>query len=160
MPLVFKPMLREYAKQVCAWQYPPPYDFYNMNFDEESIGELLNGDYIAAFDAKSEMIGFFCSGQTARVPGGYSAGIYEEDDRLDIGLGMKPSMTGKGLGSSFVSQGLKYIKENRDHDRFRLVVATFNTRAIRVYRHNGFRDKATFQSSVHGNSVAFLHMEN
>lgn len=70
---------------------------------------------------------------SARVPGGYDAGIYQDKNRLDIGLGMDPFLTGKGQGSAFIAEGLKFMKAYFNQYNFRLVVACFNKRAIAVY---------------------------
>jgi ribosomal-protein-alanine N-acetyltransferase len=160
MPFVFKRMTREYAARICTWKYEPPYQLYSFDCNEDGIDELLNGDYLSGLDPKNMLIGFFCSGSSARVPGGYGAGIYEGEDRLDIGLGMEPSLTGKGLGNMFVTEGLQWMRQQFNQDKFRLVVASFNLRAIQVYRKNGFTGKATFFSTVDGKEVEFLHMEN
>ena len=159
MSYIFKPMEKLMAETIVTWEYPSPYDLYNFDTSEESLEELMNGDYFCAFDQESHIVGFFCCGHSARVPGGYTAGIYQEEGRLDIGLGMKPALTGKGEGSLFVANGLQFIKERFDQDQFRLVVASFNTRAMSVYKKNGFIERKAFLSKVYGNDVLFLCME-
>lgn len=156
----FKPMTKHMAEMITTWEYPAPYDFYNLDSSDESIEELMNGEYYGAFDHQNQLAGFFCCGNSARLPGGYDAGIYVEENRLDIGLGMKPSLTGNGQGNLFVADGLQFMKEERyKQDQFRLAVATFNTRAINVYKKNGFVERDTLLSKVHGTDVQFLCME-
>lgn len=155
----FKPMTKHMAETINSWEYPAPYDIYNFDSSDESIEELMNGEYYGVYDQQNQLAGFFCCGHSARVPGGYSAGIYEEENRLDIGLGLKPSLTGNGQGSLFVAEGLQFMKEHYKQDKFRLVVATFNTRAINVYKKNGFVERDTILSKVHGIDVQFLCME-
>ncbi|WP_236823042.1 hypothetical protein [Bhargavaea massiliensis] len=60
-----RPMGEREAREITGWAYPPPYDFYNMNWEGE---EEIQG-YEAVFDDGS-LIGFFCTGAEARVPAG------------------------------------------------------------------------------------------
>jgi hypothetical protein len=53
-------------------------------------------------------------------------------------LGMRPDLTGRGLGEEFVHAGLRFARETYSPPAFRLTVATFNQRAIRVYERAGF----------------------
>ena len=138
------------AREITGWAYPPPYDFYNMNGEGE---EELQG-YEAVFDDGS-LIGFFCTGAEARVPAGYGAGAYPEGDGIiDIGLGMKPERTGRGEGMAFFTLILGQLRADRSPATFRLTVADFNERAIRLYRKAGFRETASFTR----NDTRFLVM--
>lgn len=159
MTYMFKAMDKQMAEEICTWEYPEPYDLYNFDSSEESIGELLNGEYYAVMDQENQLAGFFCCGQSARVPGGYTVDVYLEKNRLDIGLGMKPTLTGNGQGSVFIADGLRFMKEKYLQERFRLVVACFNTRARNVYKKNGFIERTKFLSKVNGQDVEFLCME-
>ena len=145
----------EDARQICSWRYVPPYDFYNV--DESSLGELLDSAHhcIAVDDQSQRFVGFFTFGANARVSGATRAGLYAEP-ALDIGLGMRPDFTGQGRGLSFVRSGLGYGVSQFQPERFRLVVAAFNARAIRVYERAGFSRGATFTSPVRKVEVPFL----
>lgn len=159
MRYMYKAMDKKMAEEICTWEYSAPYDLYNFDSSEETIDELLNGEYFAVMDQENQLAGFFCCGQSARVPGGYTIGVYQDENRLDIGIGMNPTRTGKGEGSIFVAEGLQFMKEKYLQDRFRLVVACFNTRAKNVYKKNGFMETITFLSKVNGKDVEFLCME-
>ncbi|WP_422660907.1 GNAT family N-acetyltransferase [Paenibacillus sp. EC2-1] len=152
-------MNRHMAEIICSWEYPAPYDFYSFDSSEEAMEELLNGEYFVVLNRENQLTGYFCYGQSARVAGGYPAGIYLNEERLDIGLGMNPAFTGQGQGRIFVAEGLQFMKERYLHDRFRLVVACFNTRAKKVYIENGFMERSRFYSEVKGKKVEFLWME-
>ncbi len=102
--------------------------------------ELLDrrSPYYAAVDPHGELVGFFCFKRTAQVPAGFLAGAYDDPTALDVGLGLRPDLTGRGLGLDFVEAGLSLAREVFNPPSFRLsVVATFNQRAIAVYERTG-----------------------
>jgi [ribosomal protein S18]-alanine N-acetyltransferase len=57
---------------------------------------------------------------------------------IELGLAMRPDLTGKGLGLEFVRAGLAFAKQRFSPASFRLDVAAFNKRAIKVYTRAGF----------------------
>jgi len=70
---------------------------------------------------------------------------------LDIGLGMKPELTGQGLGKTFFRTILAHTKTLADAEpRVRLTVATFNQRAMRLYSHFGFQEVERFLDTLAG----------
>ena len=77
------------------------------------------------------MLGYFCFGKSAQIPIDKSD-VYTED-ALDIGLGMKPPLCGKGLGFSFLNAGIDFAQNKFQPNKYRLTVASFNKRAIRLY---------------------------
>ncbi|KZE37256.1 hypothetical protein AV656_11855 [Bhargavaea cecembensis] len=136
-----RPMSEREAQEITEWAYPPPYDLYNLN--GEGADELMG--YQAVFE-DNRLIGFFCTGAEARVPAGYGAGAYPEGDEIiDIGLGMKPERTGQGKGPEFFKLILDHLRLTRSPLAFRLTVADFNKRAIRLYRKAGFRETGSFR---------------
>ena len=143
----FEPIKDEQAQEIAAWRYETPYDFYDVASDPEDLEELLaperRRNYYAAVSDGGELAGFFCFGSEAQVPGG----DYADDGTIDIGLGLRPDLVGKRLGLGFVLAGLEFAEERFAPSGFRLTVATFNERAIRVYERAGFRRKETFDSN-------------
>lgn len=154
----FLPMTEEYASLICHWEYPEPYHLYNMDGDAESISELLNGDYYYVLDSMHSLVGFICSGNSARVPGGYPIGIYNNNQYVDIGLGLRPDYTGSGKGVNFLSQGMEHLKNKCSVQNFQLVVAIFNERAIKVYERVGFIKGSRFKSKVDDQEIDFIVM--
>ncbi|MFC4810429.1 GNAT family N-acetyltransferase [Paenibacillus sp. GCM10023250] len=136
-------MNRGAAAEILGWRYEAPYDFYNNAPSDEAADELLAGGYAAVLGPGGELAGFFCAGAAAQVPNGaYAYG----GDWLDIGLGMKPELTGRGLGTPFFAAVLRFADELYGERPKRLTVAAFNRRAIRLYAKFGFRAAAEFEA--------------
>lgn len=128
----------EHARQILGWRYTSPYDFYNPPSDrpaEDYVQEFINPEYQfhAILDEDDNFIGFCSFGIDGQVPGGN----YEED-ALDIGVGMKPELTGRGLGRQFFDVILQYAITTFDPAWTRLTVANFNKRALNLYKNFGF----------------------
>ena len=159
MHFAFRPLTEDDARVMTAWRYPGPYAFYDL--DAADLAEVLAElpDYLAAADEIGNLAGFFSSGPGAQVPGGHRAGLYPPD-ALDIGLGLRPDLVGRGLGPAFVAAGLAHLRDNLSPppERFRLSVATFTARAIRAYARAGFRSGPRFLSPVRGVETEFLLM--
>ena len=131
MRLTAVKMNEKFAKEIVSWRYPAPYDLYNM--DENDIAELMNDDYGAIVDETLTLVGFYCTGSSAQVPAGRHVGGYGEEF-TDIGLGLRPNLTGIGNGYTF----LRYILSIIGDEPLRLTVATFNQRGIKLYEKFGF----------------------
>ena len=136
----------EEAKKINTWTYEEPYSLYSFSGEKEVIEELLDGTYYGCCDDQGEFIGYFCFGENAQVPGGRDANLYGGEDLIDIGLGMKPALTGKGMGKEFFQAGIAFATKEFNAKMFRLSVATFNTRAITLYKNIGFKQGTIFLS--------------
>jgi ribosomal-protein-alanine N-acetyltransferase len=137
MQLFVMDMTKDFARQVLNWKYEKPYELYNNELTDEAMREVLNNAYFAVVDDVEELVGFFCIGESAQVPIGSLFGVYKED-LIDIGIGMKPELTGKGFGYPFFSFILNEIKEIFDPNSVRLTVIKSNSRAINLYQKFGF----------------------
>ncbi len=84
----------------------------------------------------------------------------EKGDAVEIGLGLRPELTGRGLGLEFLRAGIEYVRTRFDAERVILNVAAFNERAIKVYERAGFREtgRHTRQFDRWGD-VEFVEME-
>ncbi len=155
---VFTPMNDEEARAVVSWRYEVPYDFYDMAKDPEGLAELLGpperreGYY--AVRTGGELVGFFCFGPGGQLP----SFDYADDGSLDIGLGLRPDLTGRGLGLEFLLAGLEFGRRQFAPAGFRLAVATFNERAIQVYERAGFGRVTVFTHHTDGADHPFLLM--
>ena len=143
LPYHFNPMTEPQARAILQWRYEGPYAVYNCPPAalEEAVRQWLDPRlaYYAARDDAEALVGFCCFGDEAQVPGGdYAA------DALDVGLGLRPDLTGRGLGPGFVAAVLDLGRRLLRPRRFRLTVMAANRRAIRAYEKAGFRVSHTF----------------
>jgi ribosomal-protein-alanine N-acetyltransferase len=157
MKLIFTPVDEADARQIMAWRYDEPYAVYNMGADfansEDGFAELLDrrSPHYAVRDEQGELIGFFGFGTAAQVWDHDEPALYSEDQTIDIGLGLRPDLTGQSLGLAFVNAGPAFAKEQFAPRHFRLFVLPFNERAIRVYERAGFTRTGVFmQQNEHG----------
>jgi RimJ/RimL family protein N-acetyltransferase len=132
------------ARAIVGWRYECPYTVYDCPADEAEglVRFMLDpaSGYHAVHDATSGLIGFCCFGADARVPGG----DYADETALDVGLGLRPDLTGRGLGPAFVEAVAAFARTHLGHHHLRLTVAAWNRRAIRAYEKAGFRQMHTF----------------
>ena len=77
-----------------------------------------------------------------------------------LSLGMKPELTGVGLGEGFVSQCVAFARSHYGLDQrtIKLDVALFNERAIKVYQRAGFAEIGRITKKTHIGEVEFLQM--
>lgn len=147
-----------HARNILQWEYEEPFDLYNLSNNQEDFDELMNGTYYSVLNLEKNLVGFFCFGKSARVPGGIKLNLYSDESFLDIGLGLRPDLTAKGKGLRFIHTGLDFASENFATTKFRISVASFNKRAISVYKKAGFEMIETFTNTVNEMSNEFLLM--
>ena len=100
MSYQFHAMSDEEAQTISKWHYEPPYDFYDLEQDPEDLAEFLSAEkraerYFTVYDEQGQIIGFFVF-----TPG--------ENGMLEIGLGLRPDLTGHGTGSHYITAGLDF----------------------------------------------------
>jgi len=147
---LFRLMKDEEATEISGWHYEPPYDFYDATSDQDDLEELLDPKrkkdaYFSVFDEDGVLVGFF---QFER-----------EGTTVDVGLGLRPDLTGQGLGIEFLLAGLEFARGRYSPERFTLSVATFNERAIQVYERAGFRRGTVYKHNTSGGEYLFLSMD-
>jgi RimJ/RimL family protein N-acetyltransferase len=82
---------------------------------------------------RTEVVGYACFGTEARVPG-----LAERPGVLDVGVGMRPDLTGQGRGRPFAEAVLEHGRELAGASRLRAVVQDWNSRSIRLLEGLGF----------------------
>lgn len=145
MELTFTAMTADAAREALSWRYDGPYAVYNTTPDalEEAVAVFCDpaNAYFAARAEDGALAGWCCFGPDARVPGG----DYADPDALDVGIGLRPDLTGQGRGLAFFRAVLAFGRDRFAPARFRLTVAAFNARARRVYAGAGFRARGQFR---------------
>ena len=120
MVRVIAPLGPEDAALVDGWRYDPPYDFYNGEDDP-----VQNPERCFLVQDGDEVVGFYY--------------FDTREDTVEIGLGLRPDLTGQGLGLEFFLDGVAFAHGRFPGRRVKLNVAAFNERAITVYERAGFR---------------------
>jgi ribosomal-protein-alanine N-acetyltransferase len=116
-----EPASADLQPQLATWRYPPPYDFYDGD-----VEPVLNPErFYEGRDGDDNLIGFYY--------------FEPKPPDLDYGLGLRPDLTGQGLGLDFFLAGLAFARERFKPRRVFLHVAEFNERARLVYERAGFR---------------------
>ena len=140
----FEPITEADACAIVGWRYDGPYAAYDCPPDEaaQTVRLMLDpaSGYYAARDEDGDLVGYCCFGADARVPGG----DYSDDGVLDVGLGLRPGLTGRGNGRAFVEAIKSFAHTRFDRRQLGLTVAAWNRRAVRVYESAGFRTIHTF----------------
>jgi len=159
MKCTFTPMDEANARSIQSWNYEVPFNIYNWEA-EGDISELLDrrSPHYAVGDEHGELIGFFAYGSSALVWDSGEPHLFSENNTIAIGLGMRPDLTGKGLGLAFVKAGLDFANKQFKPAYFRLFVLMFNQRAIRVYEHAGFQRVEIYVQSNANGDREFLEM--
>ena len=145
-----RPMTAADAHAVAAWRYPGEYSFYNADADADDLTELLDPAgwgqrYFAADEtAHHELAGFLEVKLTGPV--------------AEIGLGLRPDLTGHGAGESFVRTCLRFASATLGAQSYTLAVAAFNHQAITVYERAGFQKVERFEHVTNGGLHAFIRM--
>ena len=147
-PFAIRAMTASDANAVAAWHYPGVYSFYDWEQDAEDLAELLDpeewGRRYFAVDRDGDLVGFF---------------VFKLADGLaEVGLGLRPDLTGLGLGDAFLDAGLRFAADELSAEGYTLAVAAFNRRAITVYERAGFAETERYEHHTNGCAHAFVRM--
>jgi ribosomal-protein-alanine N-acetyltransferase len=153
MKYIFTPMNQKYASDIVSnWNYDYIYSFYDMAADEDDLRIFMdtkNWHNIirAVLNENDELVGW--------------ASFYTENDEVWLSLGLRPDLTGQGLGAEFVSECVRYATSHYSpiNDTIKLAVALFNQRAIKVYQRAGFLETNRTVRNTHIGQVDFIEME-
>jgi len=158
MAFTFHPMDEGNARAIINWRYDAPYDFYNLDPDnvKEHVQVFLDlrNAYYAITDKRRDLVAYCCFGPDAWVPGGDY-----RTNALDVGMGVRPDLTGRGQGLRYVKAVLDFARRTFAPTAFRVTVAEFNKRALRVWEKADFRPVQTFQREQDGRAFMVLMRE-
>jgi [ribosomal protein S18]-alanine N-acetyltransferase len=136
------------ARDIAAWRYPEPYAFYDSDRDPGDLVELL--------DPAGWGVRYFAADDDVRLAGFFVFKV--ADDVVEIGLGLRPDLTGRGLGAEFLASGLEFASDRFAQGTHALAVAAFNQRAIAVYERAGFRATKRYDHFTNGALHEFVWM--
>ncbi len=148
--MTIKKMEQSEALEIAErWKYDGEYAFYDMTADPEDYEEIVTPEkrgnrYFSVFDG-DELAGFFC--------------VEQEGADVEIGLGLRPDLTGRGRGGAFLEEILWFVRENYSFEKIKLDVASFNQRAAKVYERAGFVKTGIAKVSTNGGIYDFTTME-
>ena len=155
MEILISEMTIEYALLVTRWTYDGIYSIYNHG--EAFVTDCMDGMHFAFLDLNRELLGYLCYGIEAKIPT-VEADVYD-DNYLDIGLHIRPDLTGKKLGSSFLRACLKYAQKTFDANNYRATIASFNERALNLCVHSGFYVDQTVTHLITGSKFIVVKMD-
>lgn len=149
MRVTLRQMSAEEAEQIASWHYDGPYAFYDADADADDLALLLSADvredrYFSALADDGTLVGFF--------------EFKGEGKSVEIGLGLRPDLTGRGHGLAFLRAGMAFARARYRPADFKLSVAAFNKRAIRVYERAGFVPVRRFDHATAGAVHPFLEL--
>ncbi len=148
MDFHFVPMNADYARTIVDnWHYEGAYRLCDYA-QSESLLDPANWDthIFAVLDEAGTLAGEFT--------------LWLDEGALWLGFGLKPELTGRGLGEDFVAAGMECGVEHFDYegDEIWLEVAAWNERALKVYRRLGFEELERYSVEIRGQDYDFLKM--
>ena len=148
----FHPIQQADALQILRWIYPAPYDFYNMSSDSTESFFNPESPHFSVTDDRDELIGFLSIGVESRVPGGdYS------QPAVDIGIGLRPDQTGRGLGRTVIQQFIEEVIVPGEYPPLlRATIAAFNQRSLKTFLSLGFEETGTFTTRVGDRDIDWI----
>ena len=120
-----------FASEVATWHYEAPYDFYDLASDPHDAAEVRDPAHAEHYRAVLD-----------DGDGPLDAFWYfdRQGDVVEVGIGLRPDLSGRGFGESFLRAQLDYATSQWSPATFRLFVAAWNGRAIRLYERLGFSE--------------------
>ncbi|MGB4589481.1 MAG: GNAT family N-acetyltransferase [Clostridiaceae bacterium] len=149
---VLKTLTEDYAKEICSWRYDEEYSIYNLsewnvvveNGWDLALQERRESDFIAILHENH----FIAYGRLTTI-----------HDKAFIGIGLKPSLCGKGIGGHVMKLLIKECFKRFPDCSIALEVRCFNERAIRCYEDIGFKIKNKYTKNTLTGDVEFYLMD-
>lgn len=155
MRLRFQPLEKEHALAILNWRYTPPYNCYNFDADtvQEDLCYLLDSEnaFYAILNPQGELEGYCSFGADGQVPGG-NYGV----EALDVGMGIRPDLTGQRHGEHYAQAVVKYGADRYRAQKLRVTIAKFNKRAQRVWEKLGFEQVEEFAKIASGEKFVIM----
>ena len=134
--LLTRALTEDEARSVAAWSYPAPFDLYDVESHDTDLFVHRDADgsgYYPAVDDNGAVVAFCVFGPEARV-----RGQQPQDGVLDVGIGVHPDRTSRGLASELLEQIAVLARDLFRPHQLRTAVATFNQRSLALCSKAGF----------------------
>lgn len=146
--------LNEYhAMQICSWKYEGRYSIYNFpEWDvivKQKWGIAIESKRQNEFSAVTNEFNILC---------GYIRFI-NNNDCITIGLGLKPSLCGCGLGNNLMKLLKRECRKRYNNKKIILEVRSFNKRAIQCYKNAEFKTVGIVNKETLIGNDEFIEME-
>ena len=153
MNLKLEILTKDHAKQIYCWKYEEIYSIYNfpdwdtLNKQRQgiTIEEKRKNEFTAVIDESNNLCGYIR--------------FIENRDFVLVGLGLKPSLCGQGLGTILMELLKNECKKRYGSKKIALEVRSFNKRAIKCYEKAGFEITDVYQKDTLIGSDEFIKME-
>lgn len=150
MNIEFRRPTESDAMDIVFWKYEGIYSFYDNDKTEAKKQWVSN--------IHKEENTFVMYNEKNELMGNCNFDYDDEDDRFMFGIQMRPNLTGKGMGTEVVAAILNFGREIYKFNEIDLLVAKFNSRAIKVYERLGFKTIDEFLWHVNDEDVDFIAM--
>ncbi len=134
--LLDRPFTVAEAREATSWCYPSPHDVYNLAPSAAALfldRSSADHGYYPAVDTDGALVGFAVVGLEARIRGQQVVA-----GTLDVGAGVRPDVTSRGVGTELLAQLLDLGQRRWAPTTFRVAVAEFNTRSLALCARAGF----------------------
>ena len=142
------PMDREKAVAISQWTFGSFYSFYDLRNWPEDLEEWLDpanwGDTLAVLDDDGELVGEYS--------------FTPDQDKVEIGLTLRPDLNGRGLGADFVAGAVQEAVSRYGHRTLVIRVWELNVRARKAYEKAGFVTCGKERVVLEGMPFTFLRL--
>jgi len=149
---VLTTLTEAYAKEICGWKYEGEYSVYNFSDWDEvvengwdlAIKERREADFVAIL-SDNQLIAY--------------GRITKDQNKAFIGIGLKPSLCGKGLGKEVMQLLISECQKRFPDSLIVLEVRSFNKRAVKCYESVGFKIRDKYIKKTSAGDGEFYYME-
>jgi RimJ/RimL family protein N-acetyltransferase len=131
--VVVRPLTDEDREAIAEWHYPGELAIYDPG---RSALDFRDPECVALGSLDGALLGFGTLGSEARVPG---ADYIDDPSVLDIGLGLRPDLVGRGFGAHALSAVIADVRARLPISWVRATVACANPRGTALVQRLGFR---------------------
>ena len=168
MSFAFVPMNEEYARAIVdGWSYGGAYTAYDYVHEAEHILDATGWGrgIFAVLDTGGDLVGelsieFFDEEENPTEYEEYGDMELINSREMWIGFGLRPDLTGRGLGAGFVTACVEFaLRQTGYQGKYVLLgVADFNQRAIKVYERAGFERFHQAEGEIGGRTFTCSYM--